>query len=88
MDIMWKWNNMKKTIIMICIGFTSCAYDQPKRMCEHAGWIVIGKTEFKPADVYYQLQEKDEMGEIITVTSQQIDWNFNIGDTIKPCKVK
>lgn len=78
-------SNMKKLIIIMVL-FTACSKKSKERVCEYPGGIIIDKKDWveKIGDMYYYIQMPD--GTIEGMEAHQIDYNYKLGDTIKPCK--
>ncbi|MES2287615.1 MAG: hypothetical protein V4547_18110 [Bacteroidota bacterium] len=73
-----------KKLILIALLFAACS-KKKEFVCEHAGGIIVDRTDIKLIhDVYYEIKTVD--GEVVPMEAHDIDHNYHVGDTIKPCK--
>lgn len=75
-----------KKLLILSILFISCKQEENREdiNCKYQGGIIYDKQD-ACGSLYYDIKYK---GEIVTfVNVYQIDFNYNVGDTIsKPCR--
>lgn len=77
---------MKKLLLLALLAYSCDAEHERKRVCEYEGYKILEKKDFTTSRfdaVYYTIMKGED---ILEIGSFQIDWNYNVGDTIKKCK--